>query len=68
MIEWSLHTEPYTENPSKERKPPEGFFGYPPPLIDRLEFVDPHDRVGEDIDDEEVEEHRLSFKTKNGFL
>lgn len=53
MIYWCAHTEPYTENPSENRKQPEGFFWYSPPIIDRFEFVYPHDDIREEVDDEE---------------
>lgn len=68
MIEWYLHPEPDTKNPSEDREDPEGFFRYPPPRVDRFEFVDPHNYVGEEIQDEEIvpDKQRLSFKTKNG--
>jgi hypothetical protein len=53
MIEWCLHAKPYTSRSSKQSKDPESPLRYPPPLIDRFELIDPHERVGEDIEDEE---------------
>ncbi len=53
MIEGSLHPEPDTIDSSETGKDPECSLGYPPPPIDRLQFVDPHDRVGENVEDEE---------------
>jgi hypothetical protein len=61
VIHWPLHSGPYTENPSGDRQDPEGFFAYPPPLIYRLEFVERHREIGEDIEynnrDEEILYH-----------
>jgi hypothetical protein len=53
VIKKRLHTEPYTESSAEESEDPESPLRYPPPFIDRLELVDPHERVGEDIEDEE---------------
>lgn len=57
MIKWCGHPEPYTKNPSEKREQPEGFFAYPPPLVDGFEFIYPHDSIGDDIDEEEVGKH-----------
>ncbi len=54
MIEWCLHSEPYTENSSEKSKSPESFLTNPPPLVDRLELIDPHDSVCKNVDEEEV--------------
>lgn len=57
MIDWMHHPEPDTKNPSDTRKYPESFFWYSPPMIDRLELICPHQEVGDEIDDTEIDEH-----------
>ena len=56
VIHRPLHSGPYTKNPAKDREDPESFFRYSPPLIYRLQLVDDHHEVGEDIDDEQAVE------------
>lgn len=59
MIEWYLHPEPDTIDSSETGEDPEHPLRYPPPLIDRLQFVDPHEGVGEDIEDDEIGEEEV---------
>lgn len=68
VIEGILHTEPYTIHSSDQCEYPESSLRYPPPFIDRLHFIHPHDTIGEEIDDEEIVEHSLSlrYKSNNG--
>jgi hypothetical protein len=61
MVEGFLHTEPDTSCSADKREYPESSFTDPPPLIDRLQFIDPHERVGEDIYDDEIGDHIISY-------
>ena len=59
VIEWCLHTEPDTEYPARDCKYPESSLTHTPPPMDRLQLVDPHDEVGNNIDEEEYREQWL---------
>ncbi len=48
-----MHTEPYTENSSDESETPESFFRDSPPSVDRFYLIEPHEGIGEEIEDEE---------------
>ena len=54
MIEWCLHTKPYTEDSPDESEDPESLLRYSPPSVDRFHLIDPHESIGEDIDDDEI--------------
>lgn len=68
MIHRPLHSGPYTEDSSEDRKYPESSLTHSPPLIYRLHLVDGHDGVGDEIEDEEIVQNRqrLRFKAKIG--
>ena len=51
MVEWFLHTEPDAKYSSKQGKSPECILAHSPPFIDGLHFINPHDDIGEEIDD-----------------
>lgn len=57
MIERSLHTQPYTKHSSQKCEYPEISLTYPPPIIERLHLIYPHDYVGEETDDENIGEN-----------
>ncbi len=59
MIHRPLHTEPYTEHSSGDRKDPEDAFRYSPSLIYRLEFVYNHREIGEEGDTGDIDEEVL---------
>lgn len=58
VIHRPLHPEPDSEHPTTESKNPECLLGYSPPSIDRFELIDPHERVGKEIDDKEGEKNK----------
>ena len=53
MIERCLHTKPNTKYSTRKSKTPESFFRNPPPSVDRLHFIEPHEGIGEEIEDDE---------------
>jgi hypothetical protein len=65
VIERIHHPEPDTIDSSEKCEYPESSLRYPPPLVDRLHFIHPHDGIGEEIDDEEKVEHSLRIKSKS---
>jgi hypothetical protein len=62
MIEGFLHPEPDTKNSTNKGKCPKRFFTHSPPFIDRFHFIDPHECVGNDADDEKIDDHNFIDK------
>lgn len=57
MIEGFLHAKPDTKSSAKECESPERLLTHSPPVIDRFHFIDPHDDIGEKIDDYYICQH-----------
>ncbi len=61
VIHWIVHSEPYTKNPTEYGEYPEGFLGYSPPLIYRLQFIDTHDNICDRIKNKKGIEEVLHY-------
>ena len=68
MIEWCLHSEPYTSCSSEDREDPESKLRDPPPLIDRSQLIDPHDSIRDDVQDDEVYYHWIFLASRSKLL
>lgn len=57
MIEWVIHPEPYSENPTNNRQNPKRLLTHAPPLINRLDLISPHEKIGNKIDEKNIGKH-----------